>query len=102
MRHNHPGGRITLLTASTEHEVCLTVSDTGDGITAEHLDRVFDRFYRTDPARTHDTGGTGLGLAIVKAIVEAHNGHVRVSSEGAGKGATFTISLPHHCREQQR
>jgi two-component system OmpR family sensor kinase len=96
IRHTSAGGSIsiTLLARSTESEIGIIVSDTGDGITGQHLDRVFDRFYRTDLARTRDTGGTGLGLAIVKAIVEAHNGRVSVSSAGSGMGATFTIWLP--------
>lgn len=97
--HTPRNGTITLAASSTESEICIRVSDTGDGITAEHLDRVFDRFYRTDPARTHDTGGTGLGLAIVKAIVEMHNGRVSVSSEGAGKGAIFTLWFPRRRRD---
>lgn len=94
LRHTPAGGRVTLLARSRESEIGITVSDTGEGIAVEHLDRVFDRFYRTDPARTRDTGGTGLGLAIVKAIVEAHNGHVSVSSGIPGKGAAFSIWLP--------
>ena len=57
------------------------------------IDHVFDRFYRTDPARSRETGGSGLGLAIVKAIVEAHGGRVRAASAGLGKGSTFTIHL---------
>lgn len=96
IRHTPRGGDITLAVGSTENEICIRLSDTGEGITAEHLDRVFDRFYRVDPARAHATGGIGLGLAIVKAIVETHNGHVSVSSEGTGKGATFTIWLPRY------
>jgi two-component system OmpR family sensor kinase/two-component system sensor histidine kinase BaeS len=94
IRHTPAGGSISLLARSAENEIGITVSDTGDGITVEHLDRIFDRFYRTDPARTRDAGGTGLGLAIVKAIVEAHDGHVGVSSAGPGKGTDFTIWLP--------
>ena len=94
MRHTHKGGNITLLAAPLENQISITVSDTGEGIAAEHIEHVFDRFYRTDRARTRDTGGTGLGLAIVKAIVEAHNGHVSVSSQGHSKGADFTIWLP--------
>jgi signal transduction histidine kinase len=95
MRHTPQEGNITLLARPVGSDVAITVSDTGDGIAAEHLSRVFDRFYRTDPARTRDTGGAGLGLAIVKAIIEAHNGRVGVSSSGPGQGTDFTIWLPH-------
>jgi signal transduction histidine kinase len=71
----------------------LVVQDTGIGIPAEHLSRVFDRFYRVDPARNRATGGTGLGLAIVKRIAESHGGDVRVESQ-PGHGARFTVTLP--------
>jgi signal transduction histidine kinase len=71
----------------------ISVSDTGTGIPAEALGRLFDRFARADPGRSRDTGGFGLGLSIVKAIVQAHDGTVVVRSE-EGKGTTFTISLP--------
>ena len=69
------------------------VRDDGPGIPAESLDRVFERFYRVDKARSRDQGGTGLGLSIVKHIVQAHRGEVRVES-GTGKGATFFFTLP--------
>lgn len=73
----------------------LAVQDTGDGISAEDLPHVFDRFYRADPARSRATGGTGLGLAIVRAIIEAHGGQVRAASDGVpGQGSTFTVHLP--------
>jgi two-component system phosphate regulon sensor histidine kinase PhoR len=71
----------------------IFVRDDGPGIPAEALDRVFERFYRVDKARSRDQGGTGLGLAIVKHIVHAHGGEVRVESE-LGKGATFFFTLP--------
>ncbi len=71
----------------------ITVTDQGIGIPAEDLDRVFERFYRVDPARSRETGGTGLGLAIVKHIVNNHGGHVRVWSV-PGSGSTFTLELP--------
>jgi two-component system, OmpR family, sensor histidine kinase SenX3 len=71
----------------------ITVTDQGIGIPAEDLDRVFERFYRVDPARSRQTGGTGLGLAIVKHIVNNHGGHVRVWSS-PGSGSTFTLELP--------
>jgi two-component system phosphate regulon sensor histidine kinase PhoR len=73
--------------------VAVSVSDTGSGIPAEHLGRIFERFYVVDKNRSRELGGTGLGLAIVKRIVLAHDGSVRVES-GFGQGAVFTILLP--------
>lgn len=77
----------------TKNQVKLTVSDNGCGIKKEHLPRLFERFYRSDPARSRDQGGTGLGLAIVKHIVNSHAGTVEVESE-EGVGSKFIISLP--------
>ena len=71
----------------------IDVEDSGPGIAHEHLDRIFERFYRVDGGRSRELGGTGLGLAIVKRLVEAHQGTVAVSSV-AGQGTTFTIELP--------
>jgi two-component system phosphate regulon sensor histidine kinase PhoR len=71
----------------------IFVCDDGPGIPSESLDRVFERFYRVDKARSRDQGGTGLGLSIVKHIVQAHGGEVRVESE-LGKGATFFFTVP--------
>ncbi|WBB63805.1 HAMP domain-containing sensor histidine kinase [Streptomyces sp. WMMC500] len=73
--------------------VTLTVADTGSGIAPEHLPHVFDRLYRADPARSRSTGGAGLGLAIATHLVEAHHGHIEVTS-APGAGSTFTIRLP--------
>ena len=69
------------------------MQDDGPGIPPESLDRVFERFYRVDKARSRDQGGTGLGLSIVKHIVQAHGGEVWAKSE-LGKGATFFFTLP--------
>lgn len=74
-------------------EVKVTVEDTGIGISQEHLDRLFDRFYRTDKARSRDKGGTGLGLAVVKSILNAHGRDIHVSSE-VEKGSVFWFTLP--------
>jgi two-component system phosphate regulon sensor histidine kinase PhoR len=71
----------------------ILVQDNGDGIPAQHLERLFERFYRVDRARSRDMGGTGLGLAIVKHIALLHGGEVTVTSE-LGKGSTFTVHLP--------
>jgi two-component system phosphate regulon sensor histidine kinase PhoR len=71
----------------------VIVEDTGEGIPAQHLERLFERFYRVDRARSREMGGTGLGLAIVKHLARAHGGEVSVTSE-LGKGSTFTIELP--------
>lgn len=75
------------------HELQLRVRDSGEGIAPEHLEHVFDRFYRIDAARSRETGGTGLGLAIVKAIVEAHGGEITVQSGGPNQGSQFIIHL---------
>ena len=69
------------------------MSDTGCGIASDHLPHVFERFYRADPSRDRATGGAGLGLAIVRRLAEAQSGAAIATSEGEGKGATFTIEL---------
>jgi len=74
--------------------VLFTVADDGEGIAAEHLPHVFERFYRADLARDRDHGGSGIGLAIAKALTEAHGGHIDVASRGPGRGATFTMAVP--------
>jgi two-component system phosphate regulon sensor histidine kinase PhoR len=71
----------------------IVIEDSGEGIPAQHLERLFERFYRVDRARSRDLGGIGLGLAIVKHLARAHGGEVSVSSE-VGKGSTFIIELP--------
>jgi len=77
----------------------IVVEDTGEGIPAQHLERLFERFYRVDRARSREMGGTGLGLAIVKHLARAHGGEVSVTSE-VGKGSTFTIELPQSPQEE--
>jgi two-component system sensor histidine kinase SenX3 len=75
------------------HTVEIAVRDEGIGISRAHQERIFERFFRVDPARSRETGGTGLGLAIVKHVATNHGGTVRVwSAEGAG--STFTLALP--------
>ncbi len=86
-------GKVVVGSAADPRGVWLSVSDTGDGIPAEHLSRIFERFYRVDTGRARESGGTGLGLAIVKHLVEAHGGKVRATSE-IGKGTTISAFLP--------
>jgi len=87
------GTRVLVSAAAAGDRIHLVVSDTGPGIAAEHVPRVFERFYRVDAGRSRDLGGTGLGLSIVKHMVEAMRGKVWVESE-VGRGSTFTVSLP--------
>ena len=94
LRHTPAGGTITLAVTSTPAAAILRITDSGDGISVEHLPHIFDRFYRTDKARDRDRGGAGLGLAIVRALVELHGGTVAVTSPGPGAGTTFTVHLP--------
>ena len=92
IKFNRDGGMVTIgCEAGTRTRIL--VKDTGEGIPAQHLERLFERFYRVDRARSRDMGGTGLGLAIVKHLARAHGGEVRVSSE-LGQGSTFEIDLP--------
>jgi two-component system phosphate regulon sensor histidine kinase PhoR len=93
VRYTPPGGRIRVHAEAVRGEVLLSVSDTGVGIPRADQQRVFERFYRADAARSRESGGTGLGLAIAKHLVEAHGGRIRVESE-LGRGSTFTVSLP--------
>lgn len=94
LRHTPRGGRVDVSGDADDRRLDITVTDSGDGISAEHLPHVFERFYRVDSARDRDRGGAGIGLAIAKALVEAHRGHIAASSRGPGTGTTFAISLP--------
>ena len=92
IKFSHEEGAVVISHESGTRDRIL-VRDNGDGIPAQHLERLFERFYRVDRARSTDMGGTGLGLAIVKHIALLHGGEVTVTSE-LGKGSTFTIHLP--------
>jgi signal transduction histidine kinase/CheY-like chemotaxis protein len=88
------GGRVLLRVARADGQTRITVADSGTGIPGEFLPSVFEPFRQADASPTRLHGGLGLGLAIVKQLVEAHGGTIRVESEGEGRGATFTVSLP--------
>lgn len=92
VRHTDGGG-VTIFSRPAPDGVWIGVTDTGPGISPEHLPRIFERFYRVDAARGRHTGGTGLGLAIVKHLVDAHGGRVSATSE-PGKGTTIAAFFP--------
>jgi len=94
MKYGRPAGRVSLGGKPLPgNKAQLWVRDDGPGIPPEARERVFERFYRVDRARSRETGGTGLGLSIVKHIVQAHGGEVWVQSE-PGSGCTFFFTLP--------
>jgi len=93
LAHTPAGGVIALNASQQAGRIRIEIADTGAGIPAEALPRVFDRFYRADPARPRTSGGAGLGLAIVRQIVLLHGGEIRIASQ-AGQGATVSITLP--------
>ena len=93
LRHTRTGGTIRAAAQLVADGVVVSVVDTGSGIPAEHLPRIFERFYRVDPGRARHQGGTGLGLAIVKHLVEAHGGHVEAESV-LGHGTTIRLHFP--------
>jgi len=95
LRHTPAGGSVTISAGSSPGaaEVVLSVEDTGEGIPAEHLPHIFERFYRVDTARDRTHGGSGIGLAIAWAFVEGHGGQLTAYSPGTGQGSTFRILL---------
>ena len=96
LAHTPPGGNVVLGTSADSSSVRIEVSDTGIGIPAEALPRVFDRFFRVDSSRTQDLGGTGLGLAIVQSIAQLHGGKAEISSQ-PGQGTRVTLQMPVSC-----
>ncbi len=88
-----PSGDVTFATRRNGTEVGVSVHDTGPGIAPEHVDRIFDRFYRIDQSRSRELGGTGLGLAIARLFAELQGGRIEVESK-LGEGSTFTVWLP--------
>ncbi len=96
IKFSEPGGQITVLLEQDDAGLALTVQDQGQGIRPEFLPYLFDRFTQSDSASNRYHGGLGLGLSIVKQLVELHGGTITAASEGIGKGATFTVTLPKH------
>ncbi len=95
VHYSDPGSKVLVTTKAVDGFVEISVVDQGIGIPKDEIDRIFERFYRVDPARHRSTGGTGLGLSIVKHVAATHGGDVRVWSV-EGQGSTFTLTLPHH------
>ncbi|MGH7537227.1 MAG: sensor histidine kinase, partial [Gemmatimonadales bacterium] len=98
LRHTPRGGRIRVIAEpdpGSAGGVALAVGDTGSGIPADHLPRIFERFYRVDPSRSREHGGTGLGLAIVKHLVEAHGGRITAEST-LSRGTIIRLVFPDH------
>jgi two-component system phosphate regulon sensor histidine kinase PhoR len=95
VKYSEPGGHVDVSASAANGEVTISVIDTGCGIPADELPRIFERFYRVDKARSRKLGGTGLGLAIAKHIVNVHHGRVTVEST-VGKGSAFSIKLPRY------
>lgn len=93
IKHSDEGSEVVVAFSVRKSSVLTSVIDSGEGIAAEHINRIFERFYRVDKSRSREKGGTGLGLAIVKHILDGHNSRAEVQSEPA-KGSTFSFRLP--------
>ena len=100
MKYSEPGKLVRVETKEDTETVAISVADQGIGIAPIDQERIFERFFRVDRARSRSTGGTGLGLSIVRHVVDNHGGKISVQSE-EGKGATFTVSLPITTQEIQ-
>jgi signal transduction histidine kinase len=94
LQYTPTGGTVTITSKIQNRDLLVTVSDSGIGISSEHLPHLFTRFYRADKSRSRVGGGSGIGLTIVKHLIEAHGGKVWANSPGIGLGSTFGFSLP--------
>lgn len=94
LQYTPSGGRVIVSAALNNKEINISVSDNGIGISPEHIENIFTRFYRVDKSRSRAGGGSGIGLTIAKYLVEAHGGRIWVESAGSDQGSTFTFSLP--------
>jgi signal transduction histidine kinase len=93
IRHNTPGGWVKVTARKVQTQVLIEVRDSGKGIPQEHLDRVFERFYKVEDGSRSAQKGSGLGLSIARGLVEAHWGKINLASK-PGKGTNVTVSLP--------
>jgi len=93
LRYTPEGGHITLSARQTDDSIEMSVQDSGPGVASDELDRIFERFYRTETSRARDKGGSGLGFAIAKSIVEKHSGRIWAESK-PGEGLTIMIRIP--------
>ena len=93
IRYNNPGGSVDVQTYAREGHTYLVVKDTGIGISKEHQERIFERFYRVDKSHSREIGGTGLGLAIARSAIVMHRGAIRVYSK-ENEGTTFSVRIP--------
>jgi signal transduction histidine kinase len=93
LRHTPQGGQITLLAGCRDSKMVMSVGDTGEGLSSEDVQHIFERFFRTDRSRQRQYGGAGLGLAIARELVVLHGGDIAVESR-IGLGTSFTITLP--------
>jgi histidine kinase len=91
---NTPSGTVTVEAARSGRELRFTVRDTGIGLEAADLHRIFERFYRVDKSRSRASGGSGIGLTVAKQLVEMQGGSIRAASGGLGKGSEFSFTLP--------
>ena len=94
LQYTPRGGKVSLQVRRERSGMLFTVKDSGIGISAEQLQYVFNRFYRTDKSRTRASGGSGIGLTVAKALVQAHQGKIWAESDGEGKGSTFSFLIP--------
>ncbi len=94
LTYSQPGGTVKISTSKLDHLAQVSIRDEGTGIRHEHLNHIFDRFYRVDKSRSRVQGGSGIGLTIAKHLVESHGGRIWAESEGEGKGSVFHFTLP--------
>ncbi len=94
LQYTPAGGKVRVTACRQGAEICISVSDTGAGIPAEHLSLIFTRFYRVDKSRARGGGGSGIGLTVARHLVEAQGGRIWAESPGPGQGSTFTFRLP--------